>query len=78
MSKKTKKVRIGNQLFIGISTIITILTCLALGLTYWGLNFHNENAINGYSLKKIQTARYEKLFAIEQLEMEIADLGKLQ
>ena len=78
MQKKVKKIRIGNQVSIGIYTIIIILTCVALGLTYWGLNFHNSNAINGYSLKKIQTARYEKLFAIEQLEMEIADLGKLK
>jgi len=78
MTQKTKKIRIGNQLTMGLSTIIILLSGVALGLTYWGLNFHNENAINGYSLKKVQNQRYNTLFAIELLEMEIADLGKLQ
>ncbi|HID91807.1 TPA: hypothetical protein EYG96_01525 [Candidatus Gracilibacteria bacterium] len=78
MKQKTKKIRIGDQLTIGISTITIILSSLALWLTYLGLDYHNENAINGYSLKKIQNERSDKLFAIELLEMEIADLGRLE
>jgi len=73
-----KKKRIGSQLTQGLSTIIILLSSLALGLTYWALSFHNENAINGYSVKKIENQRSNTLFAIELLEMEIADLGKLQ
>ncbi len=78
MIKKTKKKRIGDQLTTAISTIIILLTGLALYLTYLGLEYHNKNAINGYSLKKIQNERSDKLFAIELLEMEIADLGRLE
>ncbi len=78
MTQKTKKVRMQNQLSSGLSTITILLSGVALALTYWGLSFHNEKATNGYSLKKIQNQRYETLFAIELLEMEIADLGKLQ
>ncbi len=78
MIQKTKKIRIQNQLTIGISIITILLSIVALLLTYGALSFHNANAINGYSLKKIQNERSERLFAIELLEMEIADLGKLQ
>lgn len=78
MSQKTKKIRIGNQVQMGVSQIIILATTLALGLTYWALLYHNENAINGYTLQKVQEERSNLLFAIERVNMEIANLGKLK
>lgn len=70
--------RISLQVEYGTVMIAVLLTVVAFVLTAFGLNYHNDNATNGYQLKRLQEVRSELQFQIETLEMEIADLGSLK
>jgi len=78
MSHRNPHKRTSIQLQKGTVLIAITLTVLALILTFFSLRYHNQNATNGYQLKKTQEERSLLLFEIETLEMEIADLGALQ
>jgi len=70
--------RISLQVQHGEIIIGILLTVVALILSAFSLGYSNNNATNGYQLKRLQESRSMIQFEIETFEMEIADLGSLK
>ncbi len=77
-SPTSKRVRLADKLKQGSVMISLLIIIVSLLLTWFAISYQNQNATNGYKIKKLQEKRSDLLFQIENLEMEIADLGSMK
>jgi cell division protein FtsL len=72
------RIRLADKIKQGNFMISILIIIVSLILTWFAISYQNQNATNGYKIKKLQEKRSEFLFQIENLEMEIADLGSIK